>query len=251
MASIRLPFPGFYESAYSGEVDYTAEREAEYLAEKEVEERPKELRLTRDQFADVLFDVTDYSAAYHAIAKDYVETFNDMVSDALELPLDLKFEELTSPRFYNFETDRVFASISDEAVSALFLLSDADHHKALGEVIKDRHTSYDGFHSFYSNDLETWLSKSVQDWDHNELETLLLAVFKLKGIDPLNDIFMSMAEGEAFYHAHSEAVDWVKFDAKVEELRADLLTELHKDDPDFVEPPKRCALTPDLFEGRR
>jgi hypothetical protein len=84
---------------------------------------------------------------------------------------------MDSPRFYNFETDRIYAKNTKKQVRAL-RKHVADNN--LQKVIEDRFTSRSGFISYYDNDLKAW-SKDAGAWDHNQVETLLLAVMYQAG----------------------------------------------------------------------
>lgn len=249
---LKLPFAGFYESLWSSEVDHIAQSFAEYREVEERNERAPELRLDASEFSDILFRVTNYSAAYEHLARAYVESFDIAASRELGFKLNLKFESMTSPRFYNFETDRVFAYTSWRAIRAMLKASKAEKHETLARVIKERFTSYDGFLSHYSNDLARWLEKPLRDWDHNELETLLLAAIELSGAD-VREVegraYDISVESNDFDTAHDSAVDWQKFEAEVAELRADKEAEARKLDPDYVAPVERCPFTLDLFRN--
>lgn len=242
---IKLPFSGFYESKWSGEVDNCEEQETEYYeSDKQAEEGiPPELRLTASEYFDILFRHTEYGDAYRTIAEDYAPCFSTWFKGETDLDLGLTFESMTSPCEYNFATDRVFANIPVTAVRAMFERSAADSHERLAEVIKERFTSYDGFSSYYDNDLESWLAKDVLEWDHNEIETLLLACLPADSDDFEGSILEGMCEG--IYTAWSNAVDWPKVEAEIEEVRAQKRAEL---DPAAPEPVYRCTLTPDLFK---
>lgn len=104
-----------------------------------------------------------YSKVYTSYAEDYAKAFADYSK------LDLIFDELRSPREYNFETDRIFVTIP--LCQAEALLTNADK-KALEKAIHDRFTSRSGFISFYSNRLEDW-PPFIGNWDHNQLGTLI------------------------------------------------------------------------------
>jgi hypothetical protein len=251
---INIPFGGFYESMWSGEVDNHQERECEYMEERQGEEGiPPELRLTQSDFADIFFDVTDYHAIYEDIANCYADAFNNVVSEEIGIALGLKFEKMTSPRYYNFETDRLFCYIPWASVQALFAASVADDHKALRDVLSDRHTSYDGFCSHYSNDLETWTEKPLEDWDHNELCSLLCAaMLRAKMKDWEWDIYYAVCDGDGIYQEHDAGVDWKKFDEKVAEKREELreaAIEAHPDlAPELSTVVERCPDTLDMFK---
>jgi hypothetical protein len=168
--SILIPFPGFYESSLSAIVDDEIEQVFDISDGGGVSAIP-----------DVWIGAhaINYSAIYKEVARLYGFAWVEQFTEATGIALDAQFEEMTSPKYYNFETDRLFMTISALAVAHLFEASEADNHERLTAVIKERHTSYDGFASFYSNDLGEWLSKPVGTWDHNELCTLLLAVLAI------------------------------------------------------------------------
>ncbi len=255
MPSINIPFPGFYESLLSGELDSVEERHVEYAAEEHELEHPEHLRLDARELGEVLFDTIDYAAAHQYLAREYVASADHILSDELGFPVRLKFEEMTSPKFYNFETDRVFVNVPWRTVAMLKRISLADCHATLAATIKERHTSYDGFHSFYSNDLAEWLAKPMTEWDHNELGTLLRAVMTLKGIgDRASDdglewrVYYHMSDSNDFDTAFDRANDWAKYDEKLAELRADKASEWAEIHPDETPPTYRCPLTLDMFQ---
>ncbi len=249
--SVNLPFPGFYNSLYSGEIDDIEQREAEYFAEhRQAEEGvPEELRIDQDKTAEILFDVTDYSAAYLRLAKEYAEALDAVVSEDLDLALSLQWEEMTSPREYNFETDRIFCSMPLSVAEELLRRSEVAGHEALSAVIRERFTSRSGFSSFYSNDITDWLEKPLSDWDHNEVGTLLIASMRDPDDNDLT-IYYATIDGEGAYNAWSAAVDWPAFDRKVEEAREELVEALKEEDQDYAPPPPRCELTIDMFTGK-
>ena len=103
------------------------------------------------------------SKVYTSYAEDYVKAF------AYHGELDLIFDELTLPRKYHFETDRIFVTIPLYQAEALLAKADKE---ALEKAIHDKFTSRSGFISFYSNRLEDW-PLSVSNWDHNQLGALI------------------------------------------------------------------------------
>lgn len=221
--SINIPFDGFYNSLYSGELDNIEEQECEHFEnEKELEFAP-ELRITSKEYWEILYRHSSYSKMHDASAEKYTSAFDDVASEAIGIPLKLRYETMVSPREYNFTTDRIFCFIRASVVRRLFAMSRRDKHKQLAETIKDRHTSYDGFHSFYTNDISRWLDRPVTDWDHNELGTLLIACYILGGRseDWRMDVYYRVTDMDGLYNEWSEGVDWTKVDADVAELRAE------------------------------
>lgn len=168
MFAVSLPFDGFYCSRWDEAFD----------AVLEAEDAP-----------DGLWDAVDWRAAREAVAREYAGRFMGYV---LEPGETWEFDRLLTPREYNFETDRVFVRVSEDAIRRWREAVDPD---VLAEVAADRHTSRSGFVSFYSPDVSEW-PDDVAGWDHNQLGTLLLAV--LDGDDAQDQAFEDMACNGAF-----------------------------------------------------
>lgn len=150
--SAALPwFPGFYNSILDDLMDRTIESEMEHTGE------------TYEQ----IMDRFSPEIARAALAKGWVKAFCN------ETSIPLEFEEMVSPREYNFTTDRLFVRIPVDAIEKIAAEMD---DKILRETIRKNHSSYDGFISFYANDLDDpeW-QKPVREWDANQLGTLLEA----------------------------------------------------------------------------
>lgn len=202
---INIPFAGFYNSKYSGELDAVQER----FVEDEVEKNPG---LNPDIPNEALWKSADYGKAFDYIARAYVAHFNDYIETEYELDLDLKFESMQSPKFYNFETDRIFCEISEENVRKL---REAVSDPALRQAIRERSTSRSGFISSYPNHLNAWNQNPLL-WDHNELGTLLVALLDDdEGWE--RDIFETMQDRNVFDVAFDQCVNWEVYDGFVKE----------------------------------
>jgi len=177
MLEVALPFfSGFYESELSAMMDREIESEAEYNG-KEVE---------------WLWDRYDFQAAMIAIARGWTKAFAD------ETGIPVEFENVSSPKQYNFTTDRIFAYIPLAEVKKLEPLRHSEEFKT---ILKQWFTSYDGFCSFYENspDHEDW-QKPIEQWDHNELSALLAAKI-LRDHGDKDDFVMSLYEHYAVQDA--------------------------------------------------
>ena len=151
--NIQLPFfPGFYESDLKNcDTAYWAlKEELEYYQKEYAYNNPEEqaiyAQLTED---DIDFDDDRYE---EDVRNAWVESFRGYLP---EFVLSLENVEMTSPRYYNFETDRLWGDVElrDDWVDVVrkFMEENSDW---LRERIKDEWTSYDGFMSFMSNNFD-------------------------------------------------------------------------------------------------
>lgn len=147
-----IPFQGFYCSLHDSILDNALE----LLAQDDSGD------IDQDKH-DKMFDAVNWRKVWVEYAKEYCYQLSQLID------IDLKFEELSSPKFYNYSTDRIFADISESDVLKMF---DVVDKTKLNQMIKDNFTSCDGFISNYPNSLDDWDS-DVTTWDHNQVGTLL------------------------------------------------------------------------------
>lgn len=213
MTEIRIPFPGFYESVLSYELD----SEENQLAESMAEDCD---HLTDTDYADLIWRCANYSAAFDYLAREYVGYFNEWVENETGVNLALEFVEMKSPREYNFETDKIFCKVDFEALKKLFgQLSEG----ILEETINGHLKSRSGFISFYSEFVREWKNTPLEEWDYNELYMILCAL--TDKTEYHWQITEKMLEAGDFYMALDKAIDW----KKLEELKADMIAEKEED----------------------
>ncbi len=95
------------------------------------------------------------------VAEIYAKRYIDMVNEILGVDFKIISQEISSPREYNFETDKIFIKVEVGDYEALVdrlikLGSNSKYRAELGKIIYDNHTSCDGFWSWMSNDIEEW-----------------------------------------------------------------------------------------------
>lgn len=170
--SIQLPFCGFYESVADWQIEETVNRAFDYEG------------TGCPEIPDDFWTYWDAGPVCKAYCKLYVERYVQYIKDKLDIDISLEFDDVVSPKFYNFETDRIFAYISHVDVCKLYNIVNTP---ALRIMVRERHSSRAGFASFYSNDLDDkegeW-GRELHEWDSVQLQTLLLAAFEQEGEEP-------------------------------------------------------------------
>lgn len=149
---VIVPFTGFYNSTHDSNLDYA-------LDQMYSDDRGEAIQKLRDR----AFDLVNWRLAHTLYAERYTECFSD------EYKVDLTFKLLSSPKYYNFETDRIVATTTLRQMIKIYHKVDKAKLRAR---VKEQFTSCDGFISHYPNDLSDW-PKRLADWDLNQLETLL------------------------------------------------------------------------------
>lgn len=152
LVNIELPFAGFYESIHDSNIDRAIEDGFNYNYETDEDKEITDEEGEATYMADV-----DWGAIRHEYCKNFVEAFGNRFG------LHLTFDELTSPQFYNFSTDRLFAKVPREEIDKI--RKEVEAHKDYPEYIRERFTSRDGFWSNYSADVgtEEWSCETLDE----------------------------------------------------------------------------------------
>jgi hypothetical protein len=182
IVNIELPFfPGFYDSALedSDTAYWAIKEELQYYQEECDTPCPE---LTED---DLDFDYEQYR---EDVRNAWVDAWKD---HAPEIVLSVEDVVMTSPRYYNFDTDRVYADVElredwmDEMRHFIAL-----NYDWLKERIHEDWTSYDGFCSFMSNDVDEWPSYLFEEQDSRYISTMIGYMMYRANKEIRNDLVM-------------------------------------------------------------
>lgn len=225
----KIPFSGFYESIWSRGIDDEEERVVESLVE--------EHGLEQSKIAELIYKEAKYREAYEYVAREYVGYFEGWLNSELGLNIKLTFNRMTSPRYYNFETDDIHVDISyPDAIK----LARRVGRNSLRKAAKAMFTSRSGFISFYRNDPAEW--GRLQGWNECQLKAVFEAALEVVGDDDWDwQIYEVMNGNGVFSMAFDRAFD---SDAVVLEIgkligRRELAEELEEEtDRNFPPPGK-------------
>ena len=174
-----IPFDGFYESFISDDIDHQIGQQIEWDSDM-YDLNEDEQQVLEDSYLSV-----NRVSFYNEIAEHYKDLYIDALNERLEgFTLNAKFKLLTSPREYNFETDRIFIDIERDHAIDFIKYTIKNYKKELENKIKERFTSRSGFWSHYKNELDLW-TQDYSEWDHNQIGTCFALFFELFDFDEL------------------------------------------------------------------
>ena len=160
-----IPYDGFYESFISDDIDHQIGQQIEWDIDI-YDLNEDEQQVLEDSYLSI-----NRSYFYNQIAEDYTNFYIDALNKRLKgFTLNAKFNLLTSPREYNFETDRIFIEIEENHAIDFIKYIIKNYKKELENKIKERFTSRSGFWSHYKNGLDLW-TNDYSEWDHNQIGT--------------------------------------------------------------------------------
>ena len=165
-------FEGFYESnLLNSNTEY-------YLNEMlQDEEHPEEYEI-------------DFQEYKQEVALLHVEKLNDycVLYNHDNIIKSIKLHSVDSPKYYNFETDRLVLSIDFNLTLLKKYIK--DNKEDFKVFLKEKYTSYDGYISFIPNHYSDFMEQYNRNEDKNLLINVMLEYFMLRCIydRPLKEV---------------------------------------------------------------
>lgn len=170
---------------------------------------------------------TNYQEYMDLTSQEVNNFFIKKVNEAAYNIMDIKnlltkkeSDLIISPREYNFTTDRVFFKVNVTGVNYTRFINKMfnEYRKELNEMIIKNHSSYDGFHSFYSNDITDWETRK-HSLDYNELSTVFETLLNIydSGEDYIYDLAEiasdTMCQVDQWYEGDGAKYDYWQLEA--------------------------------------
>lgn len=151
--STWLPvFPGFYETGLTPS-DNEFDQEIENLLEGDAACR----RIGFNDLHALLHQHINFRLERLDTAQNIVEIVSSLLKESGAPIETIHFERLSSPRFYNFETDAIHCKVLwKEGHKSWFRRYLTDNLPAFRKYLMDRYTHRSGFVPFHSNDPWAW-----------------------------------------------------------------------------------------------
>jgi len=136
-------FPGFYNTYL--ESDDAETSELDYINEQRAENGLEQIEWDKCEF--------DYDEYRQRVSKAYTNAVEHELK-SLGLVNNIEFQELISPKEYNFSTDSIDVEIDVNIENLQKYI--AENKQKFIEYLKEKYTSCSGFISSYSTDFDVW-----------------------------------------------------------------------------------------------
>ena len=164
-------FPGFYNTLFEMDNDGVLDN-----LNEDREDPEREAHKFGDQ--EITYDNCewDYKQYQIDVSKKVVSVIEDKLKEMLPAIKEVNFQELRSPREYNFSNDAIdIEVIVSNSLRGQIMKFLKDNHEAWDKYLKERYTSCSGFMSSYENSAEGWIgeTKNYTDLDSHYLGSIL------------------------------------------------------------------------------
>lgn len=186
-------FTGYYNSFFD-ESDHIIELEAS-LDIDEYKHHYVDLfkaGVTHEFFAEHFWEYADFTKCFNEASRYICEGLLEL--DHSEIILDIKYEKTVSPKEYNFTNDSINCEIDYDAKKLKDYIN--SHMEEFKKYLKSKYTSYDGFSSSYSNDVDDWLD--FENYSEHELGSVLEFIIENNEDEAELSLFYASNCSEAF-----------------------------------------------------
>ena len=153
-------FQGFYESElYNGDTEYSFNTNGDDEQE---------------------YELQDWEGFTQAVARAHADLLFDNLKQKEQIIKSIEYKGLYSPRYYNFETDKLNLII-DCDVEALKKYCFEDNKAEFDVYLHDNFTSYDGFISFVPNNVKEFMSEYEDDTER--MLNVMIEYYLLENLD--------------------------------------------------------------------
>ena len=171
-------FTGFYNTIW--EMDETSEIESV------------------NQDSDKEYDYDDFSWDYNSYNKDvckgFTEAFLDKIQEFIPSVKSVKFQEMRSPREYNFANDAIDIEVEFNSNEIRKYIN--NNLGAWEKYLEDHYTSCSGFWSSYPNDSDSWKNdtNNYKELSGHYLGSILQFICDNEGVEEFEDFYYNVMD---------------------------------------------------------
>jgi hypothetical protein len=158
----------------------------------------------------------DYNAFTEKVGKEYTNELESIFKKALGYEdFNMEFVRISSPREYNFATDQIVYNLTtkdDDKFFEVVRTKMREHYDELKDLIKERHTSYDGFFSFMSNNIDEWFDEVKENERRPYLECVLeyLAEIYLNDEEGNEEPDNRIVDNTIYERLYNDGIVWIE-----------------------------------------
>ena len=179
-------FNGFYNTLFEDLIDNAVDNQIEYYNEQ------KGTELNYDDFN------FDFITLQNEICKDAVSKIEEKLNE-IGINCKIIYENLISPREYNFSNDSINIKINFKKFSQVIEILE-QNYDSFTQYIKDHYTSRDGFISSHSSYASDWMEDLREDAENEAHKVGAVLDFILKEVEDYKpeDLYFELCENAYF-----------------------------------------------------
>ena len=179
-------FNGFYNTLFEDLIDNAVDNQIEYYNEQ------KGTELNYDDFN------FDFITLQNEICKDAVSKIEEKLNE-IGINCKIIYENLISPREYNFSNDSINIEINFKKFSQVIEILE-QNFDSFAQYIKDHYTSCSGFISSYSSYASDWMEDLREDAENEAHKVGAVLDFILQGVEEYKDedLYFDICENAYF-----------------------------------------------------
>ena len=179
-------FNGFYNTLFEDLIDNAVDNQIEYYNEQ------KGTELNYDDFN------FDFITLQNEICKDAVSKIEEKLNE-IGINCKIIYENLISPREYNFSNDSINIKINFKKFSQVIEILE-QNYDSFAQYIKDHYTSCSGFISSYSSYASDWMEDLREDAENEAHKVGAVLDFILQEVEEYKpeDLYFELCENAYF-----------------------------------------------------
>ena len=179
-------FNGFYNTLFENVIDNAVDDQIEYYNEQ------NNTSLNYDDFN------FNYNLIKNEISKDAVSKIEDKLNE-IGIDCSIIYENLISPREYNFSNDSINIEINFKKFSRVIEILE-QNYDSFSKYIKEHYTSSEGFISIYSSYASDWIKDLIEDAENETHKVGAVLNFILQEIEGYKDenLYFDLCENGYF-----------------------------------------------------
>ena len=179
-------FNGFYNTLFEDLIDNAVDNQIEYYNEQ------KGTELNYDDFN------FDFITLQNEICKDAVSKIEEKLNE-IGINCKIIYENLISPREYNFSNDSINIEINFKKFSQVIEILE-QNYDSFAQYIKDHYTSCSGFISSYSSYASDWMEDLREDAENEAHKVGAVLDFILQEVEDYKpeDLYFELCENAYF-----------------------------------------------------